>query len=66
VTDRPVLRIVGGGTPTDEELAALTTVLAALQSRRVAEAATPSRWGRPGSHPGWLASARQSALRRAR
>jgi hypothetical protein len=66
VSERPVLRIVGGGVPTAEELAALTTVLAAVASRRAVEATTTSRWGRPASSDGWLASARESVLRRAR
>jgi hypothetical protein len=60
VSDRPVLRIVAGGVATDEEIAALTAVVTALQARRAPDPESPrARWLRAG----WLASARRSSLR---
>jgi len=67
----PVLRVVGGGDPTDEELAALVAVLSLTRARAEPgeQTTAPSRWARsarpaPASHSdGWLASARRSSLR---
>jgi hypothetical protein len=66
---RPVLRIVGGGAPSDEELAALVVAVATVTARGEAEARTVSGWaasGRSGSswvRGGWVTTARRSALR---
>jgi hypothetical protein len=68
--DRPALRVVGGGEPTAEELAALTVVLATRAGRSDAGGPPParSRWAdrrrllRAALEPGpagWLASARR-------
>ena len=75
MTEPPVLRIVAGGQPSDEETAALTAVLTVVATAAAAQdeqPATRSRW-RDSSHPtapwvgaGWLAAARRSALRQHR
>ena len=67
----PVLRVVGGGEPTDEELAALVAVVSLLQARRAGgrQAAAADRWRRSGhgSHPWhrepWLTYSRRTSLR---
>ncbi|HVX71088.1 MAG TPA: acyl-CoA carboxylase subunit epsilon [Mycobacteriales bacterium] len=50
-TSRPVLRVIAGGEPTDEELAALVAV---LSTRSAAEAEEPQPLRRP--LPQWVAS----------
>jgi len=68
-----MLRVVTGGEPTDAEVAALTAVVLALQSRAVVDGEGPgSRWrdstrqGRPWGGTGWRTSARQHSLRHPR
>ena len=72
MTEPPVLRVVAGGVPTDEETAALTAVLAAAASTKPDEhepSRAHSRWrdsARPAAfraRTGWLADARRSAQR---
>ena len=65
------LRIVAGGEPSDEELAALVAVLSLVQSRADdgGEREACGRWRTaarpqpPHHRDGWLAFARRSALR---
>jgi hypothetical protein len=71
VTDRPVLRVVAGGDPSDEEVAALVTALSVVAARRTGTRQQRlDRWtasGRaaaPGYARGWLASGRFRSLRR--
>ena len=68
--ERPILRVVGGGEPTPEELAALVAVLAA-RGQPTPPVRVRSRWAdrsgalrRPLPHgPGeWQASARTAAV----
>jgi hypothetical protein len=66
---RPALRIVGGGEPNDEQIAALVAVMAMRASRIDEESAPTSRWRTGGARSSawgrdsWLAAARRSALR---
>jgi hypothetical protein len=68
---RPALRIVGGGEPTDEELAALVAVVSMLQARQDAdaEATGDDRWrlsaraARPWRRQAWLTFSRRTSLR---
>jgi len=62
----PLLRVVGGGTPTDEELAAVVAAVITLRRGDDVEAPDGSRWADRGRllrrpvHPGpgaWRASA---------
>ena len=64
----PLLRVVGGGQPTDEELAALVSAVATLAAAGDRQKTPPSRWNdRQGQlrrplHPGpgaWVAAARR-------
>jgi hypothetical protein len=72
VTEPPVLRIVAGGAPSDEETAALAAVLTVIASTVSAQDEPPtqrSRWRdsaqpAPWARAGWVAAARRSALRR--
>jgi hypothetical protein len=65
---RPLLRVVGGGEPTDEELAALTVAVTTLASAAEAADRPKSRWNdrrsqlRHPLYPGpgaWVAAARR-------
>jgi Acyl-CoA carboxylase epsilon subunit len=73
VTEPPVLRIVAGGQPSDEETAALTAVLSLATAAADASGehtVAPSRWrdsaspAGPWARTGWLAAGRRSAQRR--
>ena len=72
MSEPPVLRIVAGGVPTDEQTAALTAVIAAAAAVEAEPAESAGRWrtsaspAGPWAHGGWLADARRSALRRQR
>ena len=64
----PLLRVVGGGEPTDEELAALVAAVATVAARGSGETPARSRWNdrraqlRRPLHPGpgaWMAAARR-------
>jgi hypothetical protein len=68
---RPVLRVVAGGEPSDEELVALVAVVAGLSgAAEQAPQPEPQRWpaGERPAHAwgrtGWVSAARRSALRR--
>jgi hypothetical protein len=43
----PLLRVVGGGEPTDEELAALVTAVAMVIATGSRQQPVPSRWAAP-------------------
>jgi hypothetical protein len=67
----PTLRVVGGGEPTDEELAAIVAAVSLLRARsgRDREATESNRWRRsarasqPWRRDGWLAVSRRRSLR---
>ena len=67
----PTLRVVGGGEPTDEELAAIVAVVSLLRARggRDTGLTGADRWrrsaraGQPWRRDGWLALSRRCSLR---